>query len=159
MELNAIIFFLYAAILITASVTDIRYLYVPDCIHLGILALSVCSYVHSPIPGLPNRILASLAAGGLLLLVSVLTRGGIGGGDIKLATSCGLLLGFEKTFLALLLSYLLAGLIHLPLLLSGKTDKKAEIPMVPYFTAAFLLSAAYGNRLIHWYLHLFVKVP
>lgn len=173
MEINFALLILYAAVLITASVIDMRHLYVPDRIHLCILALALCAYGMGETCGLSEvfgRIfgfagaaetvnfvemifpfLSCLIPAGILLLVSLLTRGGIGGGDIKLIAASGLLLGFKKTFLAVLLTYLLAGMLHLVPLLTGKLDRKAEIPMVPYFTVALLLSAAFGNRIISVY--------
>lgn len=172
MELNSAILILYAAVLITASVIDIKSLYVPDRIHLCILALAVCAYGMGETCGLSKvfgrifgmagaktldssemilRFLSCLIPAGILLLVSLLTHGGIGGGDIKLMAASGVLLGFEKAFLALLLTYLLAGILHLVPLLTGRLDRKAEIPMIPYFTAALLISAAFGSRIISAY--------
>lgn len=157
MEINALIFYPFALLLLVASVIDLKYRYVPDWVHLGILVLFACS-LFCPPPALSpgSRFLGALTTGGIMLLVSLLTRGGIGGGDIKLMAASGLLLGFPGAFLAMLMAYLIAGLCFLIPLLTGKLDKKAEIPMIPFFAASLLLSAAFGNRILFWYLRLFL---
>lgn len=160
MEINIVdlvILLLLAVILIAAAVTDIRSLYVPDIIPLCIAGLAVVTLVagqeHGP--ALTSRICGSLVIGGAMLGVSLLTKGGIGGGDIKLMAASGLLLGFPRNLLAFILAYLAAGLLYTLPLLTGKIDRNRPIPMIPYFAVSILFSCLFGDRLIGWYLQFF----
>lgn len=155
MEITLTTFCLFALFLTAAAIIDIKYLFVPDLIHLGILILALASSFENPHPAIGSRILGCFCVGGLMLFVSVMTGGGIGGGDIKLMAASGLLLGFSNTVLALLLAYLMAGLRFAVPFFTGKIDGKTEIPMIPYFAVSLLLSAAFGDAVITWYLHLF----
>lgn len=145
-----------AVILITAAVIDIRSMYVPDAVHLCILGLAVCSLPTKQGPALTSRVCGFFAIGGAMLLVSILTKGGIGGGDIKLMAVSGLLLGFQRNLLAFLLAYLTAGLLYALPMFMGKIDRRRLIPMVPYFAASILVSYLFGDNIINWYLRFFL---
>lgn len=151
MEITAL-----AIILITASAIDIRSMYVPDTIPLCILALAAYSLLTGQPPGIGSRLSGSILIGGTMLLVSILTNGGIGGGDIKLMAASGLLLGIHGNLLAVILSYLTAGLLYIVPMLTGRIDRTAPIPMVPYFAVSILISAVFGDHIIKWYLDFFI---
>ena len=75
---------------------------------------------------------------GIFLLFAILTRGGIGGGDIKLIGALGLWLGTEKLLLVIFLGCLLGGLFALLALLTGRKKRGEAIPYAPGFTLAAL---------------------
>ena len=154
--MNLFLLILLAAVLITAAVIDIRTMVVPDVVHLCILGLALVSLFTENGPPLASRVCASLTIGGAMLLVSILTKGGIGGGDIKLMASSGLLLGLPRNLLALILAYITAGLFYAVPLFLGKIDRNRQVPMIPYFAAAILVSYLFGDRIISWYLQFFV---
>src|SRR5262249_16339508 len=70
-----------------------------------------------------------LAGGGLLLLLAVVSRGGIGGGDIKLVAMLGAALGWKGALIAFAFSQLGRGLIVLSLLRSGQADWRKALPV------------------------------
>lgn len=147
---------LLTILLITAAAIDIRSMYVPDHVHLCILALASLSLISGRPPSVSSRICGSILIGGIMLLVSILTKGGIGGGDIKLMAASGLLLGFSRNLLAFILAYLFAGLVYIIPMLTGRISKNTPIPMIPYFAASILISAAFGEPIIHWYMQFFI---
>lgn len=154
--ISVILVILLAIVLLAAAVIDIRTMYVPDAVHLCILGLAIISLLTKHGPTLASRICGSLPIGGAMLLVSILTKGGIGGGDIKLMAASGLLLGFSRNLLAFFLAYLAAGLWYAVPMFLGKLDRRREIPMIPYFAASILISCLFGDSIIRWYLHFFV---
>ena len=81
-----------------------------------------------------------LLGGGLLLLVYVISRGGLGGGDVKFMAAAGLFLGFWGTFLAMLYGILLAALIRIILLLVKKKSAKDTIPLAPFMYIGILIA-------------------
>ena len=85
-----------------------------------------------------NRLLAAAAGGGLMLLLAILTKGGIGGGDIKLLFVLGLWLGSEKLLLVLFFGFMSGGIASALLLLAKSKKKGDAIAYGPYFA----LSAA-----------------
>lgn len=149
--LYSVILCLFISCLLVAAAIDFDHTYVPDRIHLVILALAAVSYLSGNADTMIRMLLGALVPSGILLTISLLTKGGIGFGDIKLIAVSGLLLGFEKNFFAFVLAYLLAGLFYIVPLVKGKINGKDEIPMVPFFAAALTLSALFGPQLLSWY--------
>ena len=96
----------------------------------GLLALPAAFF--SPLP-LTDHLLAAAAGGGLFLLLAMLTRGGIGGGDIKLIFVLGLWLGTDRLLSAVLAGLLLGGLAALLLLLTGRKKRQNNFAYGPYF--------------------------
>lgn len=88
---------LFLLLLFAVSVYDIRYREIPDSLQLAIAALTILCFT-------PGKLLGALGA--LPYLVVALFFGGIdgiGGGDIKLATATGLVLGLTASLTASML--------------------------------------------------------
>ena len=83
----------------------------------------------------PKELILSLIAFAgiflILLLSSVITKNGIGGGDVKFAGAVSLVLGFFNTAAALVLGLLAAVVIN-------KLRKQKSFPLLPYLTPAFM---------------------
>jgi leader peptidase (prepilin peptidase)/N-methyltransferase len=80
---------------------------------------------------LPWALGAGAAAFAFFLLVAILTRGGMGMGDVKLAGLIGLLLG-KAALSALFLGILAGGLASLAVLLAGRRGRGYAIAYAPY---------------------------
>lgn len=84
--------------------------------------------------------LGFLMGGGLFLLVYFVSRGGLGGGDVKLMAAAGLYLGFQDVLQVMLYGSILAALTGGGLILMKKIDRKDAIPLVPFLYAGILLT-------------------
>lgn len=86
------------------------------------------------------------AAGGLLtggtaaFLLCLLTRGGIGAGDVKLLAAAGLCLGRQRILEAEILSGFAAAPVCVYLLLTKSRGERQGIPLAPFFLAGILLT-------------------
>jgi leader peptidase (prepilin peptidase)/N-methyltransferase len=90
-----------------------------------------------------------------LLILYRITKGrAIGGGDIKLMASVGLVLGWQSTILSFILGCILGSLIHL--IKMRIRDYDHQLAMGPYLSAGILISALFGTQFINWYLSLFI---
>ena len=98
-----------------------------------------------------DMLIGLMLGGGLLLLIAVLSNGGMGGGDVKLAAVLGLWLGWEYNITLLLLSFILGGIICSLLLASKIKSRKDYIPFGPFITLAAWVVYLYGNEIINWY--------
>lgn len=87
-------------------------------------------------------ILAGVIPGGLAFLLSLLSRGAIGGGDALLLLLLGILAGFWNTSAIAMLAVLLAAGAGLLLMASGKAGKKTELPFIPFLMTAYVLLLA-----------------
>lgn len=89
---------------------------------------------------LADSLAGALLGGGLLLLVSLLTKGGFGGGDIKLMAGLGLFYGVIGTVTVLFIAVLAALFAGLAL---RRNRNEYRLPFAPFlllgcFTAGFI---------------------
>ena len=97
---------------------------------------------------------ACLVGGTILLIIAILTKGGMGGGDIKFMAALGVWLGLKLTLLTLFLSFVIGGIGSLLLLAFKIKGRKDFIPFGPFIAVAAFISMLYGNEIIAWYLNL-----
>ena len=161
LSLNFVFYALITSILIVISFIDYDTLEIPDGLVLGILVLTVANkFISHSIYKTPFYFLDSLwgfLAGGLIFLaIAIVSKGAMGGGDIKLVSVLGFILGLKKTLLHIFLSFLIGAIFSLCLLLSGKKGRKDAIPFGPFINIAFIIVILYGNDIINWYITKFV---
>ena len=89
---------------------------------------------------LTDSLYGLLAGGGLFLLVYLLSRKGLGGGDVKFMAAAGLYLGFASTIPAILYGTILAALTGLILILIKKISRKDTMPLAPFLFIGILIT-------------------
>lgn len=126
---------LFIILLLTASVFDIRKRMIPDTVCLLIALTGLIGFQ-------PVKLFGILTA--LPLLLAAFVWGGMGGGDIKLMTASGIVLGFQRGLAAmvigltaLLLFYFIYSIIQR---LRGRERQKA-FPLAPFLSVGCI--AAY----------------
>lgn len=100
------------------------------------------------------------AAGGgiglaLFLFIVIVSRGGMGWGDVKLAALIGLVTGFPLVFIALLIGVVLGGVVAALLLVFKIKRRKDAIPFGPFLAIAAIATLLWGNSILSWYQGLF----
>jgi leader peptidase (prepilin peptidase)/N-methyltransferase len=91
----------------------------------------------------------------LFLLIVLISRGGIGWGDVKLAALIGLVTGLPLVFVALLMGIILGGVVAVILLTLKIKKRKEAIPFGPFLSLATIVTLLWGNNILNWYLGLF----
>lgn len=117
--------------------------------------LGILQHYLIDFPTLLDMLIGFFAASLPLLIISMLTNGSIGGGDIKLLASCGLLLGYSNVLLGTFLAILLGGFYGVFLLVKGTKNKKDALPFVPFLAIGLGVSYLWGPSIIYWYLDFF----
>jgi len=89
---------------------------------------------------LTDSIYGLLIGGGMFLLVYLLSKKGLGGGDVKFMAAAGLYLGFAHTIPAILFGTVLAAIAGLVLILLKKIEKKDRIPLAPFLFIGIMIT-------------------
>lgn len=88
---------------------------------------------------------------GFLLVIRIISRGGIGMGDIKLAAFVGIVLGWPLSLLAIIIAFCLAGLVGTFLIISRQRNLEDIIPFGPFLSAGTFISFIWGQDLYVFY--------
>lgn len=156
-----------AVVLLTIAVIDYKTMIIPNgtVIALGIIGVlyTVFRIIFPQSFIMPITWLESLigffAASLPLFLVAVISKGGMGGGDIKLMAVAGIFLGWKGILVAMILGSLIGAIISLALILLKIKKRKDMIPFGPFLCLGIFISAIVGNDIILWYTNLFSLVP
>lgn len=118
-------------LLVFLACFDLAVRRVPNRVTLPTMLLIVVLRASFAPSALPQTILAGAVAFAFFLLVALMTRGGIGMGDVKLAGLIGLLLG-KAALPGLMIGIIAGGLASLVLLLAGRAGRRQAIAYAPY---------------------------
>jgi len=110
-------------------VLDLRTKVIPDVITIPGLAyaLVVAAFIESP--SLGGAVLGAVVGGGIVFLVAVVSRGAVGGGDIKLMGMLGAALGWKGALAVLAFSQVAAALVALTLLVAQRAKRRDFLPV------------------------------
>ncbi len=127
--------------LILMSITDFEQYMLFDAMTLPLAVIgAVFSYQNSV---LQENFLAAIIGGGIFLLLSIISKGALGGGDIKLIFALGLWFGAENLLNVVLFGTIFGGLAAILMILAKQKDRKSFFAYGPYFalTAIYFLLA------------------
>ena len=130
--------FLTAAIFLLAlmTFTDFEQYMLFDAMTFPLAALGAAyAWQNST---LQENFLAALVGGGAFLLFAVLSKGALGGGDVKLIAALGFWLGDEKLLNVVLVGTIAGGLAAILMILAKKKNRKSYFAYGPYFTLSAL---------------------
>jgi len=139
------------AVIVPATVFDLRYKIIPDELNLAGLVLGVPLMLESK-EALFSCVIGFLAGGALLFVIALVSRGGMGGGDIKLAAVLGLLLGWKQLLIALFLAFAAGSVAGMTMLMLKLARLKEPIPFGPYLALGSAFAILAGDKVIKWYL-------
>lgn len=143
--------FLFSA-LIAISFIDIKHRIIPDGIIITLIVAGVFfNIINSEITWI-DSLIGFFAASVPLLTIALVSKGGMGGGDIKLMAAAGLFLGWRLILLSLFISSIIGAVIGIGLVLLGIKKRKDTLPFGPFLSLGIMISLLYGGSIIKWYL-------
>ena len=101
-------------------------------------------------------LLGAVTGSGLLGLIYLMSRGGMGLGDVKFAGVLGIWTGFPGIVVNLYLAFFLGGAVALLLCALHKANRKTRLPFGPCLCAGAVLSFFFSFRILDWYWSLFL---
>lgn len=133
------------------AVLDFRYGFLYDRLTAPLAGFGVIFLLLGALPhGAWSACEGAALGGGAFLLLRLLSRGGTGLGDAKLAAALGLWLGLSGTAVMLMLAVLLGGLLALVLLVRGASLRMA-VPFGPFLSLGGYAAFLRGEELMEIY--------
>lgn len=151
---TSILYCLCTSALLALSVIDWRTFEIPVAFNIFIGILGIIRLL-TDLGHWYTYIIGFVSVSGFLYLLFLITKGrGIGGGDIKLMAAAGLLVGWKYIILSLGLGCVLGSIIHI--ILMKAQNKERVLAFGPYLSLGIYISMVCGDKLIDWYLNMFI---
>jgi leader peptidase (prepilin peptidase)/N-methyltransferase len=155
------VYLAFVSSLIVITFIDLDFQIIPDGITLSWIPLALLAGAFLlPDPFMPGRLLGwkmsleGAAAGlGLFYLVAVLSRGGMGGGDVKMMGMVGALLGWKGVLLTTFVGSVSGSVVGVYVVLARGGGRKTKVPFGPFLALGALVSLLVGREIVRWYLH------
>ena len=140
---------LFTAVLLWLSYLDLRDGMLYDCITLPFAVLGL---MISGLDSISDALLGGTLCGVLFYCLYIAARGGLGGGDVKLAAGLGLWLGWEAAIVAVWMAFLLGGVAAAFLFLTGRKSRQDGIPFGPFLAVGGYVGCLAGRHLwqLYW---------
>jgi len=145
-------FFIFRTVMLitfsfTAMLIDIKKRCIPNRLVFGmftgwlfLMAPKLLLDTQAGIPILTDSVVGLLVGGGVFLSVYLLSRRGLGGGDVKFMAVAGLFLGLGGTLPVILYGTVLAALSGLILIALKRIKRKDAIPLAPFLFAGIMIT-------------------
>jgi leader peptidase (prepilin peptidase) / N-methyltransferase len=145
---------IFLSVLLTASLVDLHDRIIPNETVLFGLGAGALLQLLSPAGTWLQHLYGAAFGFGILLLLALLYKGGMGMGDVKLAAVIGWFLQWPLVGMGLLLAFLAGGLVSLLLLVLGRISRKDHVPFGPFLAGGAVVAAVWGSEILNWYLRL-----
>ena len=154
-------------VLLAIFMTDLLYTVIPFSLNLLLFSISLfyriglAGFGIMQVTDLVKAFLSGLGLCLFFVLLQFLTKkikkvDGVGLGDIFLAPSLGLLLGWPKIIPGVFLSFVLGSIVGIILLMMGKKKIGQYLPFGPFLIMGTVLSLLWGGQMWSWYMGLLV---
>lgn len=142
---------LFSAFLVIA-VIDFEQKIIPDMITLPGIAVGITASFFLNYITPKASIIGLLVGGGLFFLIAILSRGGMGGGDIKLMAMIGTFIGWLGVIVTTMIGSMLGAIVGIALMIMRKKGRKSQIPFGPFLVLGATIYILWGGYIIRWYL-------
>ena len=145
-------------LLLVVFIADLRFGLIPDQVSLPLFILALGYRLGLVTSGqMQSTDLVNAVISGLVLTIFFyglwyFTKGrGFGFGDVKLAPSLGLLLGWPRTLIGIFIAFLTGAVLAVVLLSLGKKKLGQTIPFGPFLVWGTFAALLWGGQIWSWY--------
>lgn len=135
---------LLCSFLVLVAIIDLKYRLVLNVMVWPAAALVLLIRYVSAGTNLLPVLLGGAFGFAIFALAAIVRPGGLGGGDVKLATLIGLVFGFPNALWALMIGVFVGGTLAILLLLNHSGDSKSEIPYAPFLCLGAIVALYYN---------------
>ncbi len=166
---ETLFFFSLLYLLLGISLVDFKYRIIPN--QLVITGIIIAFIFHLPSfasfwLAVPDSFLLSITLldslygfilGSIVfILIILISKGGMGGGDLKLMAMIGLFVGLRGTATAMLLGFVAGAVVGVYFMIRGKLTRKDALPFAPFLALGTVIEVFFGDQLWNWYINLFI---
>lgn len=153
-SIQFVIYAFLSSLLLVSAFIDFKHQIIPNRItYFGIIIGLILSLLFDHITIL-SALLGLVIPAGFLLLIAVITKGGLGIGDVKFVAMIGTYLGAKYTLIGIFIGSIVGSIIGLVLIGLGIKDRKDRVPFGPLLALGNLLMILQGQVITNLYFQL-----
>ncbi len=153
-SLELVKYFPLFSILLIVSAVDLESKKIPNLFTGMILTWALIWQLIFPDRTWTDSVLGLLVGGGITLIVALVSRGGMGGGDVKLLAVLGFLAGWLDLLLIFILAVLIGAAAGIFLIVFRKKTGKTALPFGPFISLSYLIVVFWGSPIWDFYFSL-----
>ena len=142
---------IYTAVLILVTVTDLEHRLIFNIVILPAILLAIGAAFVTPGMTWRAGMVGGVAAFIMVYIAVLVSRGGLGEGDVTLFTLSGFIIGFSHIFLSLTFGVFLGGFVAFALLVTRRVTLKTFIPYGPFLTTTGWIMLIWGEEIWRYY--------
>ncbi|MCM3663832.1 prepilin peptidase [Mesobacillus subterraneus] len=142
------------SLFVIITVSDMAYMIIPDKVLVVFTGIFLIERSFIPLSPWWDSLAGAAVGFILLLLIAIVSKGGMGGGDIKLFAVIGFVLGVKLLLLSFFLSTMFGAVFGVLGLLFGFIKRKQAIPFGPFIATGTLIAYFYGEYIFEAYINL-----
>lgn len=154
-------YFALCSSLLVITFVDLDFQIIPDLITLpgiviGIIAGSFLlpdPFLRYSLLGYKASLVGFLTGGILFYAIAIVSRGGMGGGDIKMMAMVGSFMGWKSVLLTTFIGSLSGTLVGVFMIIFRGKGRKTKIPFGPFLSFGTLITLFYGQEILKLYLY------
>jgi len=154
LQLELIVAILLISLFMIVFVSDMFYMLIPNKVLLFFLPLFIVLRIFIPLDPWYDMIIGAGVGYVLLAIIIIISKGGMGAGDMKLFGVIGIVLGWKNILLTFFLAALFGAIVGGSLMILKRVKKGEPIPFGPFIVLGAIISYFYGENIIKMYLSL-----
>ena len=152
----------YACVFIVVFVIDLeRGLILNKVVYPAMIVALLLALVPQPwltrwivINGVANAALGGGVGFAIFVVIAIVSRGGMGWGDVKLVALIGLAVGFPLVLFSIIVGAILGSIVALALMIARKRRFRETLPFGPFLALAAMITLFWGSDALSWYMGL-----
>jgi len=149
----------YFSVLLLILITDLEHQLILNIIIYPVAIIVLVINALTPSLSFTPAFFNGLLGGGvglvLFLLIFLVSRGGIGLGDVKMAGLMGLMLGLPGVLVGIFIGIVVGGIVASVALLTKRKKGRQAIPFGPFLSLGTMAALLWGQNILDWYLGFF----
>lgn len=147
--LSAVNLLILISLAVIAAGIDFHHRIIPDILTLPWMVVGlVLGAFCGGIQGIFSRALGIVGCGGLVFLIAIMSRGGMGGGDVKCMALVGSFLGVPGGLASFVIACISGAIVGVILIVLGIKSRKDEIPFGPFISLGTIIVCIFGKHVI-----------
>jgi leader peptidase (prepilin peptidase) / N-methyltransferase len=153
------LFFIFVSAMIVITFIDLEFQIIPDVITLPGIVIGLLAahfFIMDPFSmelplGFFDSLIGLLAGGIGFFLIAVLSKGGMGGGDVKMMAMVGAFTGWKGVFMTTLIGSVTGSIVGIGLMIFSGAGRKTKVPFGPFLALGALVTLFLGGAIFNWF--------